>query len=127
MKKKFSISGIVVGVIIVFIGVYTIFGFRMSYIGARPSSCTFGADYYTEQYGATRNAANNIAELGEFIDESSDFAFRIIGLVIIAFGCVTICYFGCQLADEVDPPLPPAPIIIKQDAQKNFEDELPDL
>lgn len=100
MKKKFSIAGIVVGVLIILLGLYLAFGYS-DYVfnGSSTYSYTFGADYYTEQYAATENAADNILALGNYLRYVIDFLFVAVGLLFSAMGGAVVCYFGCKLAD----------------------------
>ncbi len=88
MRKTFSTVGMILGIVIVVMGLYLAFGFSSSYNGTSTSSYSFGADYYTEQYQATENAADNIMALGEYQEKLVDFSFKIIGLIVSAFGGV---------------------------------------
>lgn len=62
--KSNCIFGIVIGLLIVAAGLYLAFGFSGSYIGNDSGTAEFGADFYTYQYRATRNAATNVENLG---------------------------------------------------------------
>ena len=100
MKKNFCIIGMAMGAIIVVLGLYYAFGYNgYTFSGSSSASYTFGADYYTEEYTATRNAANNVLGLGANYRDAMKFTFRTIGFVISALGGVIICFFGYKLEE----------------------------
>ena len=99
MKKTFRTVGMVLGIVVVVLGLYLAFSFGESYHGSSTYSYSFGADYYTEQYQATENAADNILALGEYIDSLASFGLKVTGLIIAAFGGIITCYFGCKKSD----------------------------
>ena len=100
MKKNFSITGIVIGIIIVIMGLVMVFGSgAYGYRGDYTSSARFGADFYTEQYAATQNAANNIMDFGNYFEDFFVFVVRVFGFFISAIGGLAICYFGCKLGE----------------------------
>lgn len=99
MKKKFSIFGIFLGLVVAFIGLCLILGFKENYHGSTTLSYSFGADFYTEEYNATENAANNIEELGYYFENVIKFVLKVMGFLVIALGGVIICYFSCKLAE----------------------------
>ena len=99
MKKMFRTVGMILGIVVVVLGLYLAFGFGESYHGSSTYSYSFGADYYTEQYQATENAADNILALGEYIDSLVSFGLKVTGLIIAAFGGIITCYFGCKKTD----------------------------
>lgn len=106
-KKVFSIIGIIIGCIMLFMGV---FHQTPSFDGGTMSTYTsFGADFYTEEYQATAQAATNVYNLGQFEEEIFDMALIFAGLIVI-------CYFGCKLGEASHSPVsvPVAPV--KQDA-----------
>ena len=127
MKKTFSIIGIILGIVIVVVGLYTAFGFKGYYSGTSTSSYTFGADFYTEQYTATEHAADNILSVGHYLDDVVEFAFKAIGLFIAVLGGTITCYFGCKLADVKNPQITSAPITVKQESQAEVSEELPEI
>ena len=65
-----------IGLLIVAAGLYLAFGFSGSYIGNDSGTAEFGADFYTYQYKATRNAATNVENLGLFTRDVAQFGFR---------------------------------------------------
>ena len=79
----FPILGILFGIGII------VLGFNLGGSGDTASYASFGADFYSYSYKATRYAANNLAIL---IDA--------IAYLIIALGLFDIAYFGCKLMDN---------------------------
>ena len=102
-KKVFSIFGIIIGFIMLFMGVFHL---TPSFDGGKESTYTsFRADFYTYEYQATAQTANNVYYLGQFLNMAFSFA-----------GLIVICYFGCKLGEASHSPVsvPVAPV--KQDA-----------
>jgi len=85
MKNKlgviFALVGMVFGVVMI------ILGFVAKDWGSYADYATFGGDFYTYSYRASRYAANNLIDV---IDA--------IGFVIISMGLFDIAFFGCKLA-----------------------------
>lgn len=101
MKKGFSLIGILIGGFIIALGAYILI-YRVQYYEntaekSSLNSITFGADYYTEQYRATKEIAeylcdtrNTMAELPYLLPA---------GIFTILFGFATMCYFGCKYGE----------------------------
>ena len=90
MKKNkygiFPIIGIVFGAIVIVLGI-TLLG-----QGDTAGHASFGGDFYTYSYKATRYAANNLAVL-----------IQAMAYLIIAFGLFDVAYFGCKLVAGMPP------------------------
>lgn len=97
--KSNCIFGIVIGLLIVAAGLYLAFGFSGSYIGNDSGTAEFGADFYTNQYKATRNAATNVENLGLFTRDVAQFGFRAGGLVVAGLGLAISCLFAVKLEE----------------------------
>jgi len=127
MKKSFSIVGIVLGIGIFFLGLYLALGDSGDgFSGSKTLSYSFGGDYYTEQYEATENAANNILSLGIYLENVARLAFFSVGLILALLGGVIMCHFVCKLSDEKNRELQ----AIQYKAIKNVsvkDDNLPEL
>lgn len=80
----FAAAGMVFGFVII------ILGFVAKDLGSYAEYASFGGDFYTYSYRATRYAANNLIDV---IDA--------VGYVIISMGLFDIAYFGCKLAGFV--------------------------
>ncbi len=128
MKKAFNVIGILAGIVIIICGLYLIFQFDVHYLGDLAYGYTFGADFYTEQYSATMKAANNIKELGEYLDEVFSFASIGMGLITASIGAAITCYFGSKLCDmnEAANTIPKA-AANEPAASEDVIDSLPDL
>ena len=98
MKKGFCIAGIVVGVIMIVIGLAGA-SLDANFSGSYPDSATFGADFYTYIYGATHDAASNVASLGYFMMTAMKAVAGLLGRFIAAFGAAVVCFFGYKFAE----------------------------
>ena len=105
-KRIFNIAGAAIGLIAVLMGIIIIFCPADSYTTFRPDDVSFGADYYTYEYEATRYAAlnagitaNNLRELGQSIAFYAGAAFVIAGLLIL------VNYLGKLLCVEEATPV----------------------
>lgn len=98
-EKRWNFIGMLLGVFVIFIGIYFIFDPPTFWSTSSARSYTFGADYYTEQYEVTRVAAvntavtaNNIRDLGIAISKYVGTAFVITGAtMIIHYKKKTLC------------------------------------
>jgi len=97
-KKVFLYLGIGAGVISIIYGI-SCMSLNVSYSGDFSSFASFGADFYTYIYEATMNAANNIDELGNFLETVMKTVVNGIGMFMISIGMADIAFFGCKLAD----------------------------
>lgn len=101
MKRVFSIIGVIIGILMIVLGLKLYGNINaISYNGSLTSGYTFGADYYTEQYAATKNTADNVNALGSYVENSIKATGSTVGLFISLLGCVVICYFGSKF--EID-------------------------
>lgn len=98
-EKIFNFIGFALGFIIIIVGIVLIFNPAHSYSTESVSYCSFGGDFYTEQYAATKAAvsntavtANNIRDLGEKLALYFGLTFVITGsLVSLAYGKLLFC------------------------------------
>ena len=88
MKKIASFVGIAAGILSMIFGFIT-FG---KGVGSAPDYASFGADFYTYQYRATRYAASNLRDLSEI----ARFAG---GALLVVIGLTLICYFLVKLSE----------------------------
>lgn len=83
MKKEkiinniFSVVGVVAGIIAIILGIV------VANSGDYADTASFGGDFYTYSYKATRYSANNILEV-----------IKALGYLLISFGLFDISYFG---------------------------------
>ena len=83
MKKAWNILGIVFGVLAIVFGIIIL----TQDTGYHPDSASFGGDFYTYSYKATRAAALNIDALLKVVKLS-------FGFLMFVLGGADICYFG---------------------------------
>lgn len=92
--KKISIVGVVIGVLTVIVGIIVL----NMYTGSNPTSTSFGADFYTYIYRATRIAASNINDLGKILCCG-------LGFVLISMGLTEICVFLLMMKKNTQQPV----------------------
>lgn len=107
MKRKFTLLGIITGLIVILFGILVMAGaFGANTYSASSSSYydsgygRFGADFYTyvvnnaaETASAARTAANNLNHIAGFLRAVS-------GIMLMAFGLFMVCLFGCKLEKD---------------------------
>ena len=83
------------------------------YGGTSTKDYAFGADFYTEQYTATKHASDNIIELGEYMSDAMKSQMEVFGGFAMAFGIIVAliggvitCYFGCKMYGTESKSLP---------------------
>ena len=81
MKALAAKLGWVLSVVMVLMGILVMTGAldSLDYDGSTASNTSFGADFYTYSYRATRYAANNVDELGELVQQVSGLAMIFAG------------------------------------------------
>ena len=100
MKRFFCIAGIGVGVALIIVGIYMMTGVGEGFFYSKTEDYKFGADFYTEQYAATRNASDNIVAVGKLISRTFETGMQVMGGVVLIFGMGIICYFGCIITEN---------------------------
>lgn len=82
-KQKYCKLGLIVGVIAIVLGLYVMLGLgEPNY----PNYLAFGADFYTEQYAATRAVSMNIIILFNAVRMGAS-------IILMVFGAADIFYF----------------------------------
>lgn len=109
MKSKvWNWLGFFVGIFTIVVGIGFLSSPPDSYYTSTADSATFGADYYTYQYDATRIAASNsaataknIREVGIALSRYAGFFFIIAGmLILIHYG--KACFSGYKAPDQTE-------------------------
>ena len=99
MKKTFSIIGILSGIALIILGVMLLTK-EFSYSFNRPLiEYTFGADFYTEIYDATFDAANSLYSIGHLLADIADFVANGFWYLLLALGLFDICFFCTRMED----------------------------
>ena len=95
MRKLASLIGIALSAVAILLGILILTGAILNFNGNTASYTTFGADFYTYSYRATRYAANNVDALGEFAQGA-------LGLVMLFAGAagVLLSLYGLGAAQE---------------------------
>lgn len=95
MRKLASLIGIALSAVAILMGILILAGAVLDYNGEWASYSSFGADFYTYSYRATRYAANNVDELGEFAQGA-------LGLVMMFAGAAgaLLSLYGLGAAQE---------------------------
>ena len=106
MKKVFCILGMVFSLGMTAFCIVSLF--MLNYKGSGYlDSATFGADFYTYMYRASKDINSNTAYIGRFLGDIMVF-FTILFAII---GAISFCFFGVKLAKETkkENPVPTAP------------------
>ena len=109
MKRAiFNVLSLIVGIAMIIVGVNFNSNPASEGVTYSPSSYTFGADYYTEQYGATRIVANNISATVRTIGNLSVELAHYVGFTFI-FAGILVCISSLKkLVVEFEPAKPSA-------------------
>ena len=109
MKKEtiFNLVGIILGIAIIIAGISIMKNPAETWATHSVDSYRFGADFYTEQYAATRAAAQNAATTARNIDSLGGKLAQYAGLAFIFSGalvCLTyVKNYVCCSASPVEP------------------------
>lgn len=107
MRKFVCLLGMLLSLSLIALGVYNqMEGFtyldsdlelqHANYSGNTASSTSFGADFYTYSYRATRYAANNVHSLGSYVEDVVGMASGV-GLVVVGLAGLLVSIYGfCQ-------------------------------
>lgn len=106
-ENFWNLIGCVLGVIILLVGVVFCVTPPDSYYTTSTDYATFGADYYTYQYDATRAVASNAAVTANNLREIGHAQARYIGVLLMVIGALTVVSYGKKyftyVPDEVQP------------------------
>ena len=86
--------GFGVGVIVLIVGIVFLLTPPDSYYTDRADEASFGADFYTYEYEATRIAASNAAVTANNIRELGDALSKYAGFFFMTTGMLTIVHYG---------------------------------
>lgn len=94
-EKTWNLIGILLGLAILIVGIVFIkTPPAYSFYTDSVSDITFGGDYYTEQYNATRVAVNNIAVVARNLDKIGEAIANYFGCFFIVFGLLIILHYA---------------------------------
>ena len=124
----YNILGLIVGVAIIIAGGLIIDNTTTGYSTTYVDYAKFGADYYTEQYAATRAVVTNAAAAANNILALENRLTIYIGLAFVFSGILVSLSYAKKIAVGSNPPI--CPISFNAPATSNNanpNDELPDL
>ncbi len=91
-KIAFGVIGFILGIIIFIMGISTMNSKPESRSTSYTDSYSFGADFYTEEYEATKNAADNAAVTANNVRELGNTITNCFGTLLIAVGLIVCLY-----------------------------------
>ncbi len=100
--KFWNLIGIIVGIAIIITGVVVMKNPPSSSSTQSSELVSFGGDYYTYQYSATRNAGINAAAAANNLREIGEMLALYAGLLFIALGLLTTVKYAKRFFVEVD-------------------------
>ena len=100
-KRIWNLIGMLVGLAILICGIVFAANPPESYSTDSTDYATFGGDFYTYEYDATRIAARNAAVTANNIRELGKFLAHGLGAVLIAAGALTFVCYGKKFCTEV--------------------------
>ena len=114
-KRNFAMIGMVVGLVVAFCGILTIFGAMGGNTGSANSApylydsgyASFGADFYSyvcnnaaEAADGAQKAASNLNELANLL--KNVLGILLIGIGLIAFSCFGMIWSGTEKPEKVN-------------------------
>lgn len=96
-EKTWNKMGLMVGIITIFLGIAFIVFPADSYETSSSKDTSFGGDYYTYQYKATRNVARNAAAAANNTSEIGKKLALYYGAMFIVSGVLIVIYFQEKL------------------------------
>lgn len=93
-EKMFNLIGIILGIAIIIAGISIMKNPAETWSTSSVNSYQFGADFYTEQYAATRAAAHNAAATARNIDSLGEKLAQYAGLAFIFSGALVCVIYG---------------------------------
>ena len=127
VKNTFAVFGILIGLAMVAVGVIISVQSRPAFSGHSTSSAKFGADFYTDEFEATKNASDNVMEVGRFINKAYDSSVTFLGIFVSLIGGAVVCYFGCKINDSKAVTVNSIPIPASNIPDKTMSEDLPEL
>ena len=121
-KQIWNLMGLILGVLLIITGIVFATNPPDSHSTDTAEYASFGADFYTYQYKATRNAASNAAATAYNVRELGEAEAKYVGFLFIAAGALTVVSYGKKYFTEL--PEVPAPVVPEN---ITYDPSLPDL
>ena len=99
-EKTWNLIGMLVGLAIFICGIVFAANPPESYSTGSTDYASFGGDFYTYEYDATRVAARNAAATANNIRELGEFLAHGLGAALIAAGALTFVCYGKKFCTE---------------------------
>ena len=99
-KKTWNLIGMALGIAILVTGLILIFALPISTNWDYADYASFGADFYTYQYKATKVVASNTAQISRGLENLSEAIATAFGVLLIAVGALTSLNYGKKFFTE---------------------------
>ena len=93
-KKTWDLIGAILGIVILIAGIVFMSSAPDSYSTKTTDYATFGADFYTYQYDATRAVASNAAVTANNLREMGEAQAKQFGFLFMIIGALTVVHYG---------------------------------
>ena len=110
-KNIWDLLGVVVGLALVLAGIVFLATPAETYSTRSTDVASFGADFYTYQYDATRAAAQNAGATANNLRELGGKLATYSGTFFLAAGALTIIHYGRRCFAVGAPAAPEAPVV----------------
>ena len=110
-KNIWDLLGFIVGLALALAGIVFLATPAETYSTHSPDMASFGADFYTYQYDATRDAALNAAVTANNLRELGGKLAVYSGVFFMAAGALTIIHYGRRCFAVGAPAAPEAPAV----------------
>lgn len=125
-EKVWNLMGLVLGLVILIVGIVFAVTPPDSYSTTSTEYASFGGDYYTYEYDATRAAASNAAVTANNLREIGAAQAKYFGFLFITVGALTMVSYGKKYFTE-DAEEAPAAVPEDVSQPETVEAELPVL
>lgn len=99
-KKTWDLIGAILGIVILIMGIVFMASPPDSYSTTTTDYASFGGDFYTYEYKATRAAASNAAVAANNVRELGAAQANYFGFLFITIGALTTVYYGKKYFTE---------------------------
>jgi len=99
-KRFWDLVGAVLGIIIIVVGIVFMASPPRSFTTESADYASFGADFYTYQYDATRAAAHNAAVTANNLREMGTAQAKYFGFLFVVIGALTSLDYGKKYFTE---------------------------
>ena len=93
-KKTWDLIGAILGIVILIAGIVFMASPPDSYSTKTTDYASFGADFYTYEYDATRAAASNAAVTAHNLREMGEAQSNQFGFLFMIIGALTVVHYG---------------------------------